>query len=927
MNDQTFSAGFMFAGLGAGARGFLEAVGQLGREGRARFTNLGGIDNDPLACQDFEYLTGGKATVADIATMTAQELRAAWGDKVPDTVFMSPPCLPGNGLVLTSDGPRAIETLRPTDLVLTHRGHYRQILKTGRQEYGGVIYGLRLNGTVDTQEFTAEHPIWIRRVVRTGEDKRRHLSEPSFVQASEVRAGDRVGFPVQRERFGTAKDWISSFNDPTVFDGRRVGRVHDLRPHAENAALWYLFGVYLGDGYRRQSRNEVILCVGAGNSPLALAVRHAAAELGLPEPRQSDEGGPTNVKLHISAKHLSRLCGAFGDGAENKAIPEALMGLEGRLVDALIEGYRATDGSESAERPSLTGSRFQARWRIASVSLQLLRDIQRLLVRRGVFGKIHVAWPGGPQVIEGRQVNTLPRWEIAIHLDPKKRTAHEFIDGAVWIRVRDIVERRAIGELVWNLEVEEDNTFCAPMIGTHNCKGFSGLLPKKAAEAPKYQALNRLVLQGMFLACETWSRPPSLLVLENVPRITSRGALLLAQVRQLLARYGYLFHEDFHDCGEIGALAQHRRRYLMVARHPKAVPAYVYLPPKHKVKACGSVLGELPLPETTHAGELHRLPRLSWINWVRLALIPAGGDWRDLPTANAPGKTAENADSFSGRPGFMGVADWKEPTRAVTGKTNVSSSSGPGAVADPRLGFNGQPFKHVCRVTPWNEPAGTITASPSPSSGAAAVADPRVNGRDGKRFTDQYRVSDWERPARTVTGSTDIQEGAQSIADPRINPDDYAFGCKMRNGTYGVLGWEEAAATVTGSAQVDNGTFAVADPRKPPGFVPVIIAKDGTWHRPLTTLELAALQGLPDKVDGKPLTLAGRSVAKWRERIGNAVPVGAARAIASSLLTALLAAKLGTWVLGGTGIWVRAPKAAKKTSKRTTYRRQEEVRA
>lgn len=626
MNSETFSAGFMFAGLGAGARGFLEAVGQLGREGRARFTNLGGIDNDPLACQDFEYLTGGKATCADIATMTAQELRAAWGDKVPDTVFMSPPC-----------------------------------------------------------------------------------------------------------------------------------------------------------------------------------------------------------------------------------------------------------------------------------------------------------------------------------------------------------------------------------------KGFSGLLPKKAAEAPKYQALNRLVLQGMFLACETWSRPPSLLVLENVPRITSRGALLLAQVRQLLARYGYLFHEDFHDCGEIGALAQHRRRYLMVARHPKAVPAYVYLPPKHKVKACGSVLGELPLPETTHAGELHRLPKLSWINWVRLALIPAGGDWRDLPTANAPGKTAENAAAFKGRPGFMGVQDWNKPTPSVTGTMEVSGGHGRAAIADPRLTSPlkpGQKKREAWRrhnvnawdepartvtgdggsssfgiadpringslgVTDWKEPAKTVSGESYPSNGSssvadprvkeafrgvmgvrawdkpaptvrgtlnirtgiAAVADPRVNGRDGKRFTDQYRVSDWERPARTVTGSTDIQEGAQSIADPRINPDDYAFGCKMRNGTYGVLGWEEAAATVTGSAQVDNGTFAVADPRKPPGFVPVIIAKDGTWHRPLTTLELAALQGLPDKVDGKPLALAGRSVAKWRERIGNAVPVGAARAIASSLLTALLAAKLGTWVLGGTGIWVRAPKAAKKASKRTTYRRPEEVRA
>jgi len=92
----------------------------------------------------------------------------------------------------------------------------------------------------------------------------------------------------------------------------------------------------------------------------------------------------------------------------------------------------------------------------------------------------------------------------------------------------------------------------------------------------------------------------------------------------------------------------------------------------------------------------------------------------------------------------------------------------------------------------------------------------------------------------------------------------------------------------------------------PDGKVPVILSpKDGTWHRPLTDLELAALQGLPATLDGAPLQLAGKSRAKHRERIGNAVPVGAAKAIAESLLTALLAAATGQWVLGSTGIWVR----------------------
>jgi hypothetical protein len=63
-----------------------------------------------------------------------------------------------------------------------------------------------------------------------------------------------------------------------------------------------------------------------------------------------------------------------------------------------------------------------------------------------------------------------------------------------------------------------------------------------------------------------------------------------------------------------------------------------YRPSKKRVRACGEVLGELPLPEQEEAGELHRLPKLSWLNWVRLALIPAGGDWRDLPGMHEGGR-------------------------------------------------------------------------------------------------------------------------------------------------------------------------------------------------------------------------------------------------------------------------------------------------
>lgn len=97
------------------------------------------------------------------------------------------------------------------------------------------------------------------------------------------------------------------------------------------------------------------------------------------------------------------------------------------------------------------------------------------------------------------------------------------------------------------------------------------------------------------------------------------------------------------------------------------------------------------------------------------------------------------------------------------------------------------------------------------------------------------------------------------------------------------------------------------DPRMPAAndrLTCIIQSLDGTWHRPFTTLELAALQSLVDPEE--QLVLDGLSDSDWRERIGNAVPPAAAEAIAGVMGTTLLLAEAGeTFMLSNTPIWVR----------------------
>lgn len=174
--------------------------------------------------------------------------------------------------------------------------------------------------------------------------------------------------------------------------------------------------------------------------------------------------------------------------------------------------------------------------------------------------------------------------------------------------------------------------------------------------------------------------------------------------------------------------------------------------------------------------------------------------------------------------------------------------------------------------------------------------------------------ADWREAGTVISGSTTGQ-GAFAVADPRPNMSRAKGDNYLTGGHYGVVPWAQPSYAVSASACLDNGHWSVADPRPMPApddkLVCRIQSLDGTWHRPFTTLELAALQSLFDpeewfSPEGGYFTLAGNSDQRWREGIGNAVPSAAATGIAEVMGETLLLAWAGeTFQLSMKPIWVQ----------------------
>ncbi|CAD5378984.1 DNA cytosine methyltransferase [Pseudomonas sp. OF001] len=397
------------------------------------------------------------------------------------------------------------------------------------------------------------------------------------------------------------------------------------------------------------------------------------------------------------------------------------------------------------------------------------------------------------------------------------------------------------------------------------CKGASGLLSESMSKTPKYQALNELTLRCVWLMCEAWKHNPvDLIVFENVPRLATRGRHLLDQIGKLLGHYGYAVAETTHDCGELGGLAQSRKRFLLVARYCEKVPPYLYEPEKKTLRAVGDILGRMPLAgDVEAAGPMHRVPALQWKTWVRLALVEAGKDWRSLNRlAIEDGYLRDFVIVPEYQAGYLGVRD-------------------------------------------WDQAVGTVAGRSSPTNGAFSVADPRAPA-EALQYQ-QYGVRRWDETSGAVIGVKSPGQGTFSVADPRPGMRRVAGDAYLTGGHYGVVAWDGQAGAVSASARQDNGRWSVADPRMPAAderLTCVIRALDGTWHRPFTTLELAALQSLVDPEE--QLELDGLSDQAWRERIGNAVPPAAAEAIAHVMGTTLLLAGQGeTFMLSSMPVWVR----------------------
>ena len=389
-------------------------------------------DNVQFPSKVLQYHYPDVPNLGDVTKITEEQIKALGHI---DLVVGGSPCFAAGTMVLTEHGYRPIEEIEVGDLVFTHKGNLKKVVRTGHKK--AETFSLKSSGKTETI-VTGNHPYYERKRTWVYEKKtnKRVFSDIKWTEVSELDKDSFLATPV-----------IPEFHDDERLD---------------DETLWIL-GRYIADGhYRKELRKE-----GTNHYQYQVVISVGKDKL-------------DDFKAHVKNRHFScykhsqsvyrcifssmELVGmieeyGIGDHSYNKQIPLKLLGLQKEKLEVLLEGYWSGDGC-------VTNKGHEATTVSEKLALTLALAIVKVYGVLPVVSRYDTPSKG---VICGSEVNQRPAYTIRWKETSRKMWIKD--DQYLWGQVRS---KTPVGvNVVYNLEVEDDHTYIANNAVVHNCQDLS----------------------------------------------------------------------------------------------------------------------------------------------------------------------------------------------------------------------------------------------------------------------------------------------------------------------------------------------------------------------------------------------------------------------------------------------------------------------
>lgn len=420
--------------------------------------------------------------------------------KPVDIITFGSPCFPEGTLVLTSEGYLPIEEVTPGMQVLTHQGRWRKVTATGAKLGETVV----LKGNHYGLECTPNHPIYStgeRKYYPQLEDGKRGnqtllTDEKKWIPAGEMK-GHLWGVPNHADILPIT---------PPVYSSRKEKKCPPL-----SEKVFYFVGRWLGDGWvcngQRADRpdgetyGKIFLCDSYDKEEELIRTVKAVSK------RYTVSHMKTAVRISVCSKGFAEwLTDNFGHYASGKTLPAWAFGMQESWRAALLKGLLDSDGYKVKNH--------ECEYRITTVSKRLAESIRLLGEMQGYSTTVFFQKTPDTTVIEGRTIRQKDYYTVELVKGTKRQHLSDNLHG--WYRVRSVTPTHEV-KPVYNLTVEEDNSYIADGIVVHNCQDLSIAGRRKGLGGSRSSLFYEAVRIVKEMRRATHGEYPKYIVWENVP--------------------------------------------------------------------------------------------------------------------------------------------------------------------------------------------------------------------------------------------------------------------------------------------------------------------------------------------------------------------------------------------------------------------------
>ena len=385
---------------------------------------------------------------------------------------------------------RKIRDINLRDKVLTHKGRFKEVKNIFKRDYEGEIFEINCGG-LSKFKVTPEHPILVLK--RKIKNHKRIINSPKFIKCCEINKHDFIAIPKSKE-LNHIKFFKSDMVNP------KAPKYADINKFYYNKGMLRLLGYYLAEGcitYDRHKKKNRKYLSGVRftfnkkeNNFIEDIIKilkdnyiecYCKVYLNNKRPNTAD----LSISNRSLAYLLEKLCGKYCD---KKELYLDLMQLRPELQLEIVKGFFRGDGC-------LRDIYGETTYRAVTTSFKLANQLFWILIRNNIKSTIseqNIKDRKKSWMIKISNAEGIIRMKDNIINVTKRINNVRFLETNEYflIPIKKITKRRFKGE-VYNLEVEDDNSYVANNLAVHNCMPESTVemlmdLKSKELDLPVY---------------------------------------------------------------------------------------------------------------------------------------------------------------------------------------------------------------------------------------------------------------------------------------------------------------------------------------------------------------------------------------------------------------------------------------------------------